>query len=191
MKDSARVSAAIPKGVSFLAAAFIWKGVLGKKGTSSERQEVHGLTTAAGVWLSAAIGVGTGGRLIIVSAYAVALVIIVLRLGPRLYFSPDNSSLLSEMEEEDWEDEDEISAHEAVRLLTQGNEKAESDSSLQTFSSTSLLQDYDKISREEPLNDKRKSEVQLKPRDKKTRSLDPRALMRARTRTRSRPTFYG
>ena len=35
-------------------------------------QQVHGLTTAAGVWLSAAVGVGAGGRLYFVSAYSVS-----------------------------------------------------------------------------------------------------------------------
>lgn len=91
--DAARVSAAIPSGVGFLGAGLIWKGT---SGGSDERQEVHGLATAAGVWLSAAIGVGVGGKLYIPSAYAVALVVLVLRLGPRLYFwdSSDGSTTL-------------------------------------------------------------------------------------------------
>ena len=82
--DAARVSAAIPSGVGFLGAGLIWKGTtnIGE----DERHEVHGLATAAGVWLSSAIGVGVGGRLYIPSAYAVVLVVFMLRLGPRLYF---------------------------------------------------------------------------------------------------------
>ena len=85
--DSARVGAAIPSGVGFLGAGLIWKGsktTTNPDGSESEVQEVHGLTTAAGVWLSAALGMGAGGKLYIVSAYAVILVILVLRIGPRV-----------------------------------------------------------------------------------------------------------
>jgi uncharacterized membrane protein YhiD involved in acid resistance len=91
--DAARVSAAIPSGVGFLGAGLIWKGT---NTGSGDRHEVHGLATAAGVWLSAAIGVGVGGKLYIPSAYAVVLVVLVLRLGPRLYFwdSSDGSTTL-------------------------------------------------------------------------------------------------
>ena len=90
--DAARVSAAIPAGVGFIGSALIWKGTMGEKGTPDERREVHGLTTAASVWLSAAVGIGIGGKLTIVSIYAVALVILVLRMGPRMYFTNDSSS---------------------------------------------------------------------------------------------------
>jgi uncharacterized membrane protein YhiD involved in acid resistance len=70
-----------------LGAGLIWKGsststreVDGKFVTTFS-QEVHGLTTAASVWLSAAVGVAVGGgrRLYMVSVYGVALVILVLR----------------------------------------------------------------------------------------------------------------
>ena len=58
--DAARVSAAVPSGVGFLGAGLIWKGTVGLKGTPDERHEVHGLTTAASVWLSAAVGTASG-----------------------------------------------------------------------------------------------------------------------------------
>ena len=48
--DSSRVSAAIPSGVGFLGAGLIFKETVG------EFQTVHGLTTAASLWLSAATG---------------------------------------------------------------------------------------------------------------------------------------
>ena len=99
--DAARVSAAVPSGVGFLGAGLIWKGTVGLKGTPDERHEVHGLTTAASVWLSAAVGVGVGGKLYVISLYAVALVILVLRLGPRLYFQDDASSYCDEEEYDD------------------------------------------------------------------------------------------
>lgn len=98
--DAARVAAAVPSGVGFLGAGLIWKGststlknVDGKM-VASESQEVHGLTTAASVWLAAAVGtsVGGGSRLYIVSVYGVMLVILVLRFGPQLYFTQDAES---------------------------------------------------------------------------------------------------
>ncbi|KAL3791273.1 LOW QUALITY PROTEIN: hypothetical protein HJC23_000890, partial [Cyclotella cryptica] len=106
--DAARVAAAVPSGVGFLGAGLIWKGstsstreVDGKVVTTSS-QEVHGLTTAASVWLSAAVGVAVGGgkRLYIVSVYGVALVILILRFGPQMYFAKDSES------EVEWDDVD-------------------------------------------------------------------------------------
>jgi len=91
--DAARVSAAIPSGVGFLGACLIWKGSTGKG--SNEAPSVHGLTTAASVWLSASIGVNSGGKLYVVAFYTTALVIILLRLGPRLYFQDDAPDYLS------------------------------------------------------------------------------------------------
>lgn len=76
--DSSRVSAAIPSGCGFLGAGLIWKG------TINEKHEVHGLTTAAGIWLSAAIGVGCGGGLYFVSLYTAFLVTTLLRFGPKV-----------------------------------------------------------------------------------------------------------
>lgn len=87
--DAARVSAAIPSGVGFLGSALIWKHAANSNGG----HEVHGLTTAASVWLSASIGIGSGGGLFLLSAYATALVIFVLRIGPRLFFVDDASSV--------------------------------------------------------------------------------------------------
>jgi len=98
--DAARVAAAVPSGVGFLGAGLIWKGntstvknVDGKI-MSAESQQVHGLTTAASVWLAAAVGVAVGGgrRLYIVSVYGVMLVILVLRFGPQLYFARESES---------------------------------------------------------------------------------------------------
>ena len=69
--DAARVAAAVPSGVGFLGAGLIWKGstttstvnAYGERLTVSSSQSVHGLTTSASVWLSAAVGVAvSGGR---------------------------------------------------------------------------------------------------------------------------------
>lgn len=101
--DSSRVSAAIPSGVGFLGAGLIWKGTL-KDESGTEFYQVHGITTAASVWLSAAVGVGAGGALYAVSAYSTALVILVLRFGPRLYLASDKGF---EDDEEEFTDEEE------------------------------------------------------------------------------------
>lgn len=69
--DSSRVTAAIPSGVGFLGAGLIWKGSVAVDG--QQVQQVHGLTTAASVWLSAAVGVGCGGALYFTTAYAVSI----------------------------------------------------------------------------------------------------------------------
>mmetsp|Transcript_43117 Transcript_43117/g.135189 ORF Transcript_43117/g.135189 Transcript_43117/m.135189 type:complete len:294 (-) Transcript_43117:22-903(-) len=76
--DASRVSAAIPSGVGFLGAGLIWKGTVNNAG------QVHGLTTAASVWLSAAVGVACGGHLYAVALFAVVLIILILRGFPRV-----------------------------------------------------------------------------------------------------------
>ena len=80
--DASRVSAAIPSGVGFLGAASIWKGTKGSG--ASAAPEVHGLTTATSVWLSAAIGILCGGGLYVPSLFATLVGIVYLRFAPRL-----------------------------------------------------------------------------------------------------------
>jgi uncharacterized membrane protein YhiD involved in acid resistance len=81
--DASRVTAALPSGVGFLGGALIWKGSVFLEG--EEVHQVHGLTTAASLWLSAAVGVGCGGALYLVTAYVVIMVIMILRYAPRSY----------------------------------------------------------------------------------------------------------
>eukprot|EP00549_Striatella_unipunctata_P001390 CAMPEP_0118689312 /NCGR_PEP_ID=MMETSP0800-20121206/9421_1 /TAXON_ID=210618 ORGANISM="Striatella unipunctata, Strain CCMP2910" /NCGR_SAMPLE_ID=MMETSP0800 /ASSEMBLY_ACC=CAM_ASM_000638 /LENGTH=309 /DNA_ID=CAMNT_0006586699 /DNA_START=37 /DNA_END=965 /DNA_ORIENTATION=+ len=85
--DASRVTAAIPSGVGFLGAGLVWKGTV----TVGPKQghQVHGLTTAASLWLSAAMGVGCGGALYFVTIYSTVLVIVVLRYLPRVYLRDD------------------------------------------------------------------------------------------------------
>mmetsp|Transcript_40507 Transcript_40507/g.55143 ORF Transcript_40507/g.55143 Transcript_40507/m.55143 type:complete len:273 (-) Transcript_40507:529-1347(-) len=78
--DASRVSAAIPSGVGFLGAGLIWKGPDANNGG----QTVHGLTTAATVWLSAAVGVAAGGALYFIACFCVVIMIVLLRFGPRI-----------------------------------------------------------------------------------------------------------
>ena len=65
--DASRVAAQIVSGVGFLGAGMI----------VYRQHEVRGLTTAAGVWATAGIGMACGGRLYIVALGATALLIAV------------------------------------------------------------------------------------------------------------------
>ena len=57
--DASRVAAAIPSGVGFLGAGMIWKQAQ-RDADGSDTHVVHGLTTAASLWLSAACGIAAG-----------------------------------------------------------------------------------------------------------------------------------
>jgi uncharacterized membrane protein YhiD involved in acid resistance len=99
--DAARVSAAIPSGVGFLGSALIWKEATGEG--ANQRNSVHGITTAASLWLSASVGIGVGGALYVMSVWTVVLVVFVLRLGPQLVFQDDKSYGSEEEEDADTE----------------------------------------------------------------------------------------
>ncbi|MBQ8429193.1 MAG: MgtC/SapB family protein [Clostridia bacterium] len=63
--DSARVAAQIVSGVGFLGAGMI----------VFKRHEVHGLTTAAGVWATAGVGMACGGQLYVIAVGATVILI--------------------------------------------------------------------------------------------------------------------
>lgn len=63
--DSARVAAQIVAGIGFLGAGII----------VYRKNVVHGLTTAAGVWATAGIGMGCGGGLWLISILATVILI--------------------------------------------------------------------------------------------------------------------
>jgi uncharacterized membrane protein YhiD involved in acid resistance len=89
--DASRVSAAIPSGVGFLGAGLIFKEAEKDKLTGDTTHVVHGLTTAASLWLSAAVGVACGGELYFAASFSIAVMLIVLRFGPRLYDDDESS----------------------------------------------------------------------------------------------------
>jgi uncharacterized membrane protein YhiD involved in acid resistance len=62
---------------------------------------VHGLTTAASLWLSAAVGVACGGALYFAATFGSAVMLVLLRFGPRIADSNDD-----DVEEENEEDEE-------------------------------------------------------------------------------------
>ena len=91
--DASRISAAIPSGVGFLGAGLIFK----KTSDDENNMVVHGLTTAASVWLSAAVGIACGGELYFAASFGTCLMMLLLRFGPRG----------SDMVDEDYHEEDE------------------------------------------------------------------------------------
>uniref|UniRef100_A0A7S0INH0 MgtC/SapB/SrpB/YhiD N-terminal domain-containing protein n=1 Tax=Calcidiscus leptoporus TaxID=127549 RepID=A0A7S0INH0_9EUKA len=102
--DASRVSAAIPSGVGFLGAASIWKGTKKSEASGEEVPEVHGLTTATSVWLSAAIGILCGGGLYVPGLFTTSVGVVYLRFAPRLRQST---------EEEDDDDRSPVHAQRA------------------------------------------------------------------------------
>lgn len=73
--DSSRVSAMIPKGIGFLCAGVIFKQ--GKQGI------VRGVTTAASLWLSGAVGTASGCALYYTACFTALLTVAILKFGPR------------------------------------------------------------------------------------------------------------
>ncbi len=65
--DASRVAAQVVSGIGFIGAGMILH----------RQNAVHGLTSAAGIWLTAAIGMAAGAGMYIVSAGATALIILI------------------------------------------------------------------------------------------------------------------
>lgn len=81
--DASRISAAIPSGVGFLGAGLIFKQAQQDRLTGETNHVVHGLTTASSLWISAAVGMACAGELYFAAYFTVALVMALLRFGPR------------------------------------------------------------------------------------------------------------
>lgn len=93
--DASRVSAAIPSGVGFLGSALIFKQ------EDQGSHVVRGLTTAASLWLSSAVGIACAGGLYFPAAFSTAITLVLLRFGPRT----DDTEEATEDKEEEKEDE--------------------------------------------------------------------------------------
>jgi putative Mg2+ transporter-C (MgtC) family protein len=65
--DSARVAAQIVSGIGFIGAGMIFY----------HKQMIHGLTTAAGIWATAAVGMATGSKMWLVAIGATVLIILI------------------------------------------------------------------------------------------------------------------
>lgn len=73
-RDTARVAAQVVTGVGFLGAGAIWRS----------QDTMKGLTTAAGLWVVAAIGMAAGAGFGLVALITTILVLIILKLLHRL-----------------------------------------------------------------------------------------------------------
>lgn len=73
--DPARVAAQIVTGIGFLGAGTIIRG--------GDSDTVRGLTTAASIWLTAAVGMAVGSGLYIISAVSTVVALLILRLLPK------------------------------------------------------------------------------------------------------------
>ncbi len=69
-RDTARIAAQIVSGIGFLGAGTVWRS----------QNQAHGLTTAAGLWVTAAIGMAAGAGYIVLAAISTVLVLFVLRV---------------------------------------------------------------------------------------------------------------
>jgi putative Mg2+ transporter-C (MgtC) family protein len=70
--DISRVAAAVVVGVGFIGAGVIFRG--------RQEEEVAGLTTAATIWVTAAIGVAAGAGMYLISIIATAIITGILLL---------------------------------------------------------------------------------------------------------------
>lgn len=76
--DASRIASQVVTGISFIGAGMI----------IHRQQAVHGLTSAAGIWLTAAIGMAAGAGLYVISAGATVLIIavqLILHIPCRLF----------------------------------------------------------------------------------------------------------
>jgi putative Mg2+ transporter-C (MgtC) family protein len=78
--DTGRIAAQVVTGIGFLGA-----GSIIQSGGS-----VHGLTTAAGIWIVAAIGMACGARMYFIALIATAVTMVVLLLLPLIEKKFDN-----------------------------------------------------------------------------------------------------
>ena len=70
--DPARIAAGVVTGIGFIGAGVIFRGIKGDK--------VVGITTAASVWITAAIGIASGCGMYILAAIATVIAVIVLAI---------------------------------------------------------------------------------------------------------------
>ena len=72
--DASRVAAQVVSGIGFIGAGII----------IFQKNSVRGLTTAAGLWVTSAIGMACGGGMYIISGFATLLVLLVLEITHNL-----------------------------------------------------------------------------------------------------------
>ena len=73
--DPSRVAAGVVAGIGFIGAGVIFRGMRGEQG-----EGVAGLTSAACIWITAAIGLAAGAGMYLISAIATVIAVVVLML---------------------------------------------------------------------------------------------------------------
>ncbi len=73
--DLARIAAGVVTGIGFIGAGVIFRGMRGDK--------VMGITTAASIWITAAIGIAAGAGLYIIATIAAVVTLLVLIIRVR------------------------------------------------------------------------------------------------------------
>ena len=73
--DPARIAAGVVTGIGFIGAGVIFRGMRGDK--------VMGITTAASIWITAAIGIAAGAGLYIIATAAAVITLLVLIIRVR------------------------------------------------------------------------------------------------------------
>lgn len=79
--DPSRMASNVASGVGFIGAGVITTTAGKEESEDGGSSIVHGLTTAAAIWLSAAVGVGCGVGMCVLSTTAAILTITILRIG--------------------------------------------------------------------------------------------------------------
>jgi putative Mg2+ transporter-C (MgtC) family protein len=73
--DPARIAAGVVTGIGFIGAGVIFRGMRGDK--------VMGITTAASIWITAAIGIAAGAGLYLIAAVTAVITVLVLIIRVR------------------------------------------------------------------------------------------------------------
>lgn len=89
--DPSRIASTIVQGIGFLAAGVIF----------ASGREVRGLTTAAGIWVTAAIGLAVGAGFFLVATTATVIALVTLRSLRWLELRPGSSSNQAPAETDD------------------------------------------------------------------------------------------
>ncbi|HLR23372.1 MAG TPA: MgtC/SapB family protein [Pseudogracilibacillus sp.] len=104
--DPSRVAAAIPSGIGFLGAGMIL----------IQRTSIQGLTTAAGIWATAGIGLAIGGGMYGIGIFSGLLVIVGLEFLKRLF-----TGIIPKIVELNLDVTDNETIQEIIEILTQSD----------------------------------------------------------------------
>lgn len=136
--DKARVAAQIVSGIGFIGAGMIFYN----------KSTIHGLTTAAGIWATAAIGMAVGVGMYIISVVASAIIILVqwiMHLNIKIFHTHRNLRLSVVFVSIGGEDREIVKDLFGVKRFTKISAKKEGDDVLYTavISTEKMVTDAD------------------------------------------------